>query len=418
MSIIVPVTPALCLHHVGARAGTRDFPVLEAFEKDVVNVLYEPDSASIPQIEERVSRLSSVSHIYPFCLGKENKASTLYVYNDRYFSSLLRMRKDFENTPYYNDQFFWDVDPKAYEVVEEIPVELRSLDDILADPDFGAPPPDFLSIDTQGTELDILEGAESVISSKTLAIFTEVGLRQSYVDQPLLCDISRFLESHGFILAHFRVFDVEGAGFDNERTPIGLRGRGPPFEGEALYLKKPSYLLDKHEDPFVDICKLSFISFVYSCYDYTYRCLRYLDEVTAKDAANYSFIEFMLKYRNAMHEYPRITPVKYSTVLPEIFGKSRFATSEKKADRSLFSVQREYFSEVSPTEFRMSLPKLVTDGFIGVEKLAVSYGMETHAETLKESRLRLILGLLRRLGLATELDNGDIKVDTDAIARL
>ena len=33
----------LIVHHVGGRAGSRSFPVVDTFEKDIVNVMYEAD---------------------------------------------------------------------------------------------------------------------------------------------------------------------------------------------------------------------------------------------------------------------------------------------------------------------------------------------------------------------------------------
>ena len=34
----------LSVHHVGGRRGSRAFPVLARFEKDVINVLYDADT--------------------------------------------------------------------------------------------------------------------------------------------------------------------------------------------------------------------------------------------------------------------------------------------------------------------------------------------------------------------------------------
>ena len=32
----------ICSHHVGGRSGTRNLPIVDGFERDVVSVFYEP----------------------------------------------------------------------------------------------------------------------------------------------------------------------------------------------------------------------------------------------------------------------------------------------------------------------------------------------------------------------------------------
>ena len=37
----------LVSHHIGGRAGTRTFPILDTFEHDINNVLYEADQSAL-----------------------------------------------------------------------------------------------------------------------------------------------------------------------------------------------------------------------------------------------------------------------------------------------------------------------------------------------------------------------------------
>ena len=39
----------LAIHHVGGRAGSRSFPHLIKFEKDIINVLYDADEDCLEQ---------------------------------------------------------------------------------------------------------------------------------------------------------------------------------------------------------------------------------------------------------------------------------------------------------------------------------------------------------------------------------
>ena len=39
----------LSVHHIGGRAGSRAFPILKHFEKDIINVLYDADADCMEQ---------------------------------------------------------------------------------------------------------------------------------------------------------------------------------------------------------------------------------------------------------------------------------------------------------------------------------------------------------------------------------
>jgi FkbM family methyltransferase len=58
---------------------------------------------------------------------------------------------------------------------------------------------DFIKLDTQGSELDILSGAKHILDS-TLIVETEVELNPLYENQPLFGDVDAHLRSQGFEL--------------------------------------------------------------------------------------------------------------------------------------------------------------------------------------------------------------------------
>ena len=59
---------------------------------------------------------------------------------------------------------------------------------------------DFLKLDTQGTELEILKGARDYLSDARIAVIkTEVAFLPVYRDQCTFSDIDRFLKEHGFL---------------------------------------------------------------------------------------------------------------------------------------------------------------------------------------------------------------------------
>ena len=98
-----------------------------------------------------------------------------------------------------------------FTVVESVPVQTTRLDDIR--------PPiqvDYIKIDVQGAELDVLRNGVEVLRG-TVVIESEVEFVPLYEGQPLFGDIQCFLRDQGFVLHKF--VDVAGRAFRPFRMP-------------------------------------------------------------------------------------------------------------------------------------------------------------------------------------------------------
>ena len=124
-------TTLLTTHHVGGRAGTRTFPILKYFEKDLVSVLYEADDSAISGIKKETHRLPSKTVILPDCLSGEAGKRNFYIYNNRYFSSLYPLKAEETQTYSFDRQFGWDTDPKALSLVETLTLDTVTLDEVI-----------------------------------------------------------------------------------------------------------------------------------------------------------------------------------------------------------------------------------------------------------------------------------------------
>ena len=81
---------------------------------------------------------------------------------------------------------------------------------------------DFLKLDTQGTELDILKGALDYLRSGKIAVIkTEVSFLPVYRDQCTFSDIDRFLKEQGFLFVDC-AFYPDAVGW--ESFPTAIRG--------------------------------------------------------------------------------------------------------------------------------------------------------------------------------------------------
>lgn len=74
---------------------------------------------------------------------------------------------------------------------------LSTLDNVLEKNDYYKP--DFIKIDTQGYELEILKGGEKALADAEFVLL-EVSLLDIYVNSPLVIDVLNFMKEHGFVL--------------------------------------------------------------------------------------------------------------------------------------------------------------------------------------------------------------------------
>ena len=165
---------------VGANKGQFSMVARRLFP-DIEIHAFEP-------LETERKRLQSVVggpvRRYATALGAAAGEATFFVTSRPDLSSLLRPGAGQE---------------AAYGVVTEtsISVPVARLPDTL---DISTlPRPILLKLDVQGGELDVLEGAEDILSSIDM-IYCEVSFVSSYQRQPLATEITCYLARHGFAL--------------------------------------------------------------------------------------------------------------------------------------------------------------------------------------------------------------------------
>ena len=225
------------IHHVGGRGGSRGFPIVHPVEPDVFSVLYDADSESIGEVRLSNSHLPSELRVLPYCLGASAGPGTLYVTRDPYTSSTLRPGKTglwLEGSPVSKFDYSLDV---STQIVREVQVDFLTLDTV-CERHTDIPPPHFLSVDTQGTDLHVLQGARDVLRG-IVGVLVEVEFVEMYDGQPLFPDVDAFLKSQCFELQQLDV-----ATGTTRRGPIGMRSRRPLAWAEALYLRPPGGHLD------------------------------------------------------------------------------------------------------------------------------------------------------------------------------
>jgi len=91
---------------------------------------------------------------------------------------------------------------------------------------------DFIKVDTDGSELFVLQGASHVLDRDILGIEVEVEYAPMHLGQPQFCDVDKFIQSKGFHL-----FDLKNYFWKRQNGKTIGKSRGQIIFADALYFK-------------------------------------------------------------------------------------------------------------------------------------------------------------------------------------
>ena len=95
---------------------------------------------------------------------------------------------------------------------------------------------DYMKIDTQGSELEILKGSTNFLDG-IIGLEVEVEFVEIYKGQPLFPEVNEFIQSHGFSL-----IDMKRT-FWKRRVRDAGDGKGQIIFADVLYFKQPEQVL-------------------------------------------------------------------------------------------------------------------------------------------------------------------------------
>lgn len=163
---------------IGASGG-----YLAPWKNENIKVIgFEPDERSFAELKQ-----GDTAKYFNIALWKEPGVRTIFLTKSRTDSSLLR-----PNTKIINNY----TDPGRFDVVDTKEIKVDKLDNFVKEADF-------LKIDTQGSELEILKGGENLLA-KLSGIEIEVEFIPIYEDQHLFWEINDYLKKFGFYLCFLR----------------------------------------------------------------------------------------------------------------------------------------------------------------------------------------------------------------------
>lgn len=387
----------LSVHHIGGRDGNRAFPCLRKFEKDLVNVFYDADPDCLAQIQERNQNLESKLHVLPYCLADVCKSTSLNINYDPYTSSLLDPNPEYKSYYYFNldhDYVLADVT----KVIEKRRIEAVTIDYIFQAADIQIPRPDFLSIDTQGSEYEILVGAEDTLKSSVIALVVEAEFHPVYKGQKLFGELMKLLSDQGF---HFvRFLGIQG--MSSFRAPVGLRGEGLHVSTDALFFRRIDDV-DNSQDElrrYVMLRKLAFVAVVFNQFEYGLECLRRSKDLVSHNSTIHEeeavYLKFLRDLEQSAERMPTVYPHTFvSKYTSFTASKARFEGSptnktgmvnEARPHRRVKRLLKKVLDKIVFIRTRF-LVHLSCSRYTDVETILIRYGLERQANVLKKNRL-------------------------------
>jgi FkbM family methyltransferase len=310
-------------HHVGGRGFGVALNCPPGLANDLVHVLYEADEKCA---NDMIAQNKAENfHVLPYCLGVKNQPGKIFITKNPYASSNFEPSKDYAE--YYcelhltgevegvmlQNAVYDAVYGNENKVDEVRDVTIRTLDSILdSDAALGSLNPDFLSLDTQGSELNILKGGERVFHNHCVALATEIEFHPMYRDQALFSDIFDFALKHGFHFVGFTYLQE----ISPNRLPIGARAKGVLAFGDALFFRNIDSvrsIATSQNDLFLKLLKLAFISLNFGYLEYALQALEAADQAKPDNELRQKVLErkcFRLLYdlQKAVKELPQHFP--------------------------------------------------------------------------------------------------------------
>ncbi|HKU43215.1 MAG TPA: FkbM family methyltransferase [Polyangiales bacterium] len=271
----------ICIVDVGARGGLQAH--WSRIREHCVFVGFEPEIAEAKRLQSQ----AKPNELYlPSALDGEVRTATLHHCVKPTRSSL------YPPDPEVIADLYGTAEP--YRVSRTESIQVTTLDSLLVSKSL--PDPDFIKLDTQGSELDILKGARTALASSLLGVESEVEFIRLYKDQPLFEDVSAFLRQQGFDLIGFRSwtrrvdirFDYRGemgykhvlefasAWAARKIPPRGAAtGMSQVVYGDALFIRQPARYLEwiesSGEDPLTGVLKAVVLATELRLYEYALR---------------------------------------------------------------------------------------------------------------------------------------------------
>jgi FkbM family methyltransferase len=217
---------------------------------------FEPDKREAERLRQQSQH--SGFEVIDWGLAKENGERDLHITKHRGCCSLLEVDPESE--------WFKRYRPGEGEVESIVRIKTCSVDGFAKTKGLQI---DFLKVDTEGTELEVLEGSEEQLLSNVLGVRTGVNFQQVYKNQPLFPEVHNYLAAKHFFLLNLDYFGrgVPRYGLFRNPDPLSLDNEryGVLVGTDGVWLKEYDWVCEQ--------CNQNTGALAYATLKYAYFCL-------------------------------------------------------------------------------------------------------------------------------------------------
>lgn len=206
---------------VGARTGLEDNLLFLSNNTNSKIWGFEPEPIEFERLKKILPKNFSLLNT---ALYSKKQSVTLYVTKSPGLSSLYKPNFDFLREVERSE------DINNYEIVNEVSIEANTLDDELKQSEFKNA--DFIKLDTEGSEVDILKGASELLRNSIIGAEVEISYVRQREGQYTFKDLDSLLNEQNFYL-----FDTRNK---FQKRPDGQKfgkRKGQLIYCDALYFK-------------------------------------------------------------------------------------------------------------------------------------------------------------------------------------
>ena len=212
---------------IGARGGVH--PLVEPLAGNTSVLAFDLDEAECTRLKTELREKSPYAaiEVLPLALAGTEGLSTLHRFVAPVADSL---RPE-------NSLIVQRYQIKSLERIGTMSVQTTTLDKVLFDrQDLADTYGEFIKLDSQGTEWEVLNGAERTLAERTFAILLEVNFVQFYANQKLFSEVEMFLRERGFSFYGFHETHYRSLKSLNKMIETG---RERAFWTDAVFFKDP-----------------------------------------------------------------------------------------------------------------------------------------------------------------------------------
>jgi FkbM family methyltransferase len=227
--------------------------------------------------------------VFPYALLNEKKNVSLHLTKSPVCSSLFKPNIEFlKNYP----------NVERFDVEKVVMIEATTLDILNNEKILGQI--DFIKIDVQGAELDILKGGEKYLIDNIIGIEVEVEFQSIYENQPLFADVDTYIRKN----LKLELQDLRKAYWKYTEGIDSGANKGQIIFGDALYFRSPKNLLEwcskfGKEEAIKKIHMACFMGVSYGYMDYSL-CI-----LNQPDITNYFSHEIVKEWKSLINDYQK-----------------------------------------------------------------------------------------------------------------